>query len=117
MDLINNIVAQTHGLPDSLNGPISDSLVGVCEVRSEFGHFTLFYLCIIYDQMRGRISHLSTLTKRFAAVLRRCDVESFLSIGRVYPEIAPMEKRIDRHIDLLKREAFRELECVSDVSK
>lgn len=67
--------------------------------------------------MRGRIAHLSTLAKRFAAVLRRCDVESFLGIGRVYPEIAPIEKRIDMHIDLLKREEFRELECVSDVSK
>ncbi|KAF8518210.1 dynactin [Gautieria morchelliformis] len=97
-DLINNVVAQTHGLPDSLNGPVSESLVGVCE-------------------MRGRISHLSTLAKRFAAVLRRCDVGSFLGIGRVYPEIAPIEKRIDMHIDLLKREEFRELECVSDVSK
>lgn len=67
--------------------------------------------------MRGRISHLSTLAKRFAAVLRRCDVDSFLGIGRVHPEIAPIEKRIDMHIDLLKREEFRELECVSDVSK
>ncbi|KAF8526013.1 dynein associated protein-domain-containing protein [Hysterangium stoloniferum] len=97
-DLINNVVAHAHGLPDSLNGPVSESLVGVCE-------------------MRGRISHLSTLAKRFAAVLRRCDVESFLGIGRVYQEIAPIEKRMDMHIDLLKREEFRELECVSDVSK
>src|SRR5947209_16390621 len=68
-------------------------------------------------QMRGRISGLSTLCKRFAAVLRRCDVESFLNIGRIYPEIAPMEKRIDMHIDLLRRDEFREMECVSDVIK
>lgn len=67
--------------------------------------------------MRGRISGLSTLCKRFAAVLRRCDVESFLNIGRLYPEIAPMEKRIDMHIDLLRRDEFREMECVSDVVK
>ena len=33
-DLINSVVAQTHGLPDSLNGPVSESLVGVCEVSS-----------------------------------------------------------------------------------
>jgi len=67
--------------------------------------------------MRGRISHLSTLAKRFAAVMRRCDVETFLNAGRIYAEIAPMEKRIDIHIDLLKREEFRTLECVSDVTK
>ncbi|KIJ51351.1 hypothetical protein M422DRAFT_26769 [Sphaerobolus stellatus SS14] len=97
-DLINVVVGQTYGLPDSLNGPVSDSLVGVCE-------------------MRGRISHLSTLAKRFAAVMRRCDVETFLNAGRIYAEIAPMEKRIDIHIDLLKREEFRTLECVSDVTK
>lgn len=67
--------------------------------------------------MRGRIAGLSTLCKRFAAILRRCDVESFLSIGRIYPEIAPLEKRIDMHVDLLRRDAFREMECVSDVVK
>jgi dynactin 1 len=67
--------------------------------------------------MRSRLSGLSTLCKRFAAILRRCDVESFLNVGRIYQEIAPMEKRIDIHIDLLRRDEFREMECVSDVIK
>jgi dynactin 1 len=67
--------------------------------------------------MRGRLSGLSILCKRFAAILRRCDVESFLNIGRIYPEIAPLEKRVDIHIDLLRRDEFREMECVSDVVK
>ena len=67
--------------------------------------------------MRGRLSSLSTLCKRFASVLRRCDVDSFLNIGRLYQEIAPMEKRIDMHINLLRREEFREMECVSDIVK
>ncbi|OSD01208.1 dynactin [Trametes coccinea BRFM310] len=98
VDLINSVVAQMHNLPESLNGPVSDVLVGICE-------------------MRGRLSSLSTTCKRFAAILRKCDVEAFLNIGRIYPEIAPMEKRIDMHIDLLRREEFRELECVSDAAK
>ena len=67
--------------------------------------------------MRGRLSTLSITCLRFAAILRRCDVESFLNIGRIFPEISPMEKRIDMHIDLLRREEFRELECVSDAAK
>ena len=67
--------------------------------------------------MRGRLSSLSTTCKRFASILRRCDVESFLNIGRIYPEIAPMEKRIDMHIDLLRREEFRDAECVTDAAK
>ncbi|KAF8971830.1 dynactin [Flammula alnicola] len=97
-DLINNVVAQIHNLPEALNGDVSEVLVGVCEMRS-------------------RISGLSTLCKRFAAVLRRCDVETFLNIGRLYPEIAPLEKRIDMHIDLLRRDEFRDMECVSDIVK
>ena len=67
--------------------------------------------------MRGRLSHLSTTCKRFAAIMRKCDVESFLNAGRIYVDVAPMEKRIDMHIDLLRREEFRELECVSDAAK
>ncbi|KAK0466245.1 dynactin [Desarmillaria tabescens] len=97
-DLINTVVAQAHGLPESLNGPGSDVLVGICDLR-------------------GRISAVSILCKRFAAILRKCDVETFLNKGRIYPEIAPMEKRIDMHIDLLRRDAFREMECASDIEK
>ncbi|KAJ7449516.1 dynactin [Mycena latifolia] len=70
-----------------------------------------------HPRCAGRISALSTLCKRFAAVMRRCDVESFLNIGRLYQEIAPMEKRLDMHVDLLRRDEFREMECVSDVVK
>ncbi len=67
--------------------------------------------------MRSRIATLSTLCRRFSAVLRRCDVDSFLSMGRLYPEILPMEKRIDMHLNLLRRDEFREMECVSDIVK
>jgi dynactin 1 len=67
--------------------------------------------------MRGAIAVLSTLCKRFAAILRCCDVESFINIGRLFPEIAPLEKRIDMHIDLLSRDEFREMECTSDINK
>ncbi|KAH7106785.1 dynein associated protein-domain-containing protein [Auriculariales sp. MPI-PUGE-AT-0066] len=97
-DLINNIVGQIHSLPESLNGTVTENLAMVCE-------------------MRGRICNMSTLAKRFAAVLRRCDAASFLDIGRIYAEVLPMEKRIDMHIDLLKRDEFREFECQTDVHK
>ncbi|KAH7886311.1 dynein associated protein-domain-containing protein [Phlebopus sp. FC_14] len=97
-DLINTIVGQAHGLPEALNGDVSETLVGICE-------------------MRGRAASLSTLCKRFSAILRRCDPVSFLNIGRIFPEIAPMEKRIDMHVDLLRRDEFREMEFVSDVLK
>lgn len=97
-DLINSVTARAHNLPESLNGQVSETLVGVCE-------------------MRGAIAVLSTLCKRFAAVIRHCDVESFISIGRLFQEIAPLERRIDMHIDLLRRDEFREMECTSDINK
>ncbi|KAG9015752.1 hypothetical protein FRB93_012317 [Tulasnella sp. JGI-2019a] len=98
LDLINSIVASQYGLPDSINGTVSEKLVGICD-------------------MRGRIAHLAALCKRSAAVLRYSDPEMFLSSGQVYPEIAPLEKRVDIHINLLAREEFREYECMHDVAK
>jgi dynactin 1 len=97
-ELINAVVATAHGLPDALAGAVHDALVGVAE-------------------MRGAIAALAVVCRRFAAILRRCDVESFLSIGRLFAEIAPMERRLDLHIDLLRREEFRDRECVVDINK
>ena len=97
-ELINMVIAQVHGLPDILNGSVTDTLVGVTELRVSIGS-------------------LAVSCRRFAAVLKRCDAESFLNAGRLYPELAPMERRVDMHIDLLRREEFRELECVSDAAK
>ena len=34
-DLINTVVASQYGLPESLNGIISDQLVGVCDVSTD----------------------------------------------------------------------------------
>jgi dynactin 1 len=45
------------------------------------------------------------------------DIETFLNVGRLYLEISPLEKRIDMHIDLLRRDEFNVLECVDDISK
>lgn len=67
--------------------------------------------------MRGRLSSLSIICQRFAAVFCRCDVESFLNAGRMYADVAPLEKRIDMHIELLRRDEFRAYECVSDAAK
>ena len=47
-DLVNIVIAQTHGLPDSLNGSVSDMLVGVCEVC----------LSTFPIRLRGRYEHV-----------------------------------------------------------
>ncbi|KAJ3860138.1 dynein associated protein-domain-containing protein [Lentinula novae-zelandiae] len=97
-DIINRVVAQTHGLPEALDLVVTELLVGVCE-------------------MRGRLSVLSTLCKRLSAILRRCSPELWISVGRLYEELKPLEKRMDIHVELLGRDEFRERECVSDVIK
>ena len=117
-DLINSIVAQSHGLPDALNGDVNESLVRICEVRYvvQFLNFQITQpICDM--QLRARVSTMSTICKRFVSVMRRCDVELFLNIGRVYTDISHFEKRIDMHIDLLSRDEFRDAECVNDVQK
>jgi len=55
MELVNSVVGQIYGLPDVLGGTVSGELVGVCE-------------------MRGRLSSFSILCKRFATIMRHCDV-------------------------------------------
>ncbi|CAE6385420.1 unnamed protein product [Rhizoctonia solani] len=97
-ELVANVVGSSHGLPESLAGSVPESLVGVCE-------------------MRGRMHHLACLCKRFASVLRKCDVNTFHAVGRLFPDLSPMEKRLDMHVDLLRRDEFRIMECVSDVAK
>lgn len=34
IDLINTVVGQAHGLPESLNGDVSETVVGICEVST-----------------------------------------------------------------------------------
>jgi dynactin 1 len=67
--------------------------------------------------MRGLAAHVSTLCKRFTAVLRRCDGAFYINVGKLFPEIAPMEKRLDLYIDTLRREEFRFFECGNDIQK
>jgi dynactin 1 len=67
--------------------------------------------------MRNNLNTLSTLCKRFGSTIRYCDADSFLSLARLTPDLLPLEKRLDMHIDLLRRDMFNERECAEDVLK
>lgn len=97
-DLLNSITAEKYSLPEALNEPVTEALIGICE-------------------MRGHIAHLSVMCKRFASMLGRCDPQTFLNIGRIYADINPLEKRLDIHIERLKKDEFGSLDCVTDVTK
>jgi len=47
-DLINNVVAQIHNLPEALNADVSEVLVGVCEVWTSYLLPFLFGLLLTY---------------------------------------------------------------------
>ncbi|KAF8758986.1 Dynein associated protein [Rhizoctonia solani] len=49
----------------------------------------------------------------FVSVLRKCDVNTFHAVGRLFPDLSPMEKRLDMHVDLLKRDEFRIMEVLA----
>lgn len=61
--------------------------------------------------MRGLLSGASTFCRRFAAVLKRCDGETFLKKGAVYARVAHFEEGIDKHIDALRRDELVFKEC------
>ena len=70
-DLINIITAQAHNLPESLNGSVSETLVGVCEVAYNTMPVGMWSLIIRLDEgcHRGAFNALQTF-RRHPSVLR-----------------------------------------------
>ena len=58
VDLINTVVTQAHGLPDALNGPVSEAVIGICEVSPFVFHITLL---IRFIDERPRLSPVNAL--------------------------------------------------------
>ncbi|WOO77325.1 Dynactin, isoform [Vanrija pseudolonga] len=96
IDMLANAVSQMHGLPAALQDVHSERLVGVCELR-------------------GKLRQFATLNRRFAAVMRRTDPEDYVSFGRVVPEVAGVEGKVDAWIGLVKSEEFNEGDCVREL--
>lgn len=67
------------------------------------------------SQTRVKLAHFSSLNKRFAAQLKRCEPDVFIKMGQVYREVAPTEKRIDAFIEALRREELREIDCGREI--
>jgi dynactin 1 len=70
-DLINMITAQAHNLPESLNGSVSETLVGVCEVAYDATLIGMWPLIIRLDEgcHRGALNALQTF-RRHPSLLR-----------------------------------------------
>lgn len=97
--LLISAIDQSNGLSDNaFPEVVSDDLVQVCVARTKLARFMI-------------------LAQRFGANLQRCDAATFVRMGKVYPELAGIEKRLDSFIDLSKRGELKELECASEVER
>ena len=61
VDLINTVVTQAHGLPNALTGPVSEALVGICEVSPFVFHITLLIRSIDETPCVWPVSSLQAL--------------------------------------------------------
>lgn len=93
-DLLKAVVEGHHDLAGALSlaGKIPENLIEICRMRRSLAHF-------------------AAVSRQIAAVLQLAPVEVFLRGGRMYRELAGVEKRIDSFIEALRKEELREVEC------
>ncbi|GAA5897736.1 hypothetical protein JCM8208_000245 [Rhodotorula glutinis] len=96
VDLVNSFIEQSHSVSEALDDVVPEELGRICEARAKLAHF-------------------AALNKRFAAHLQRCPPDVFLKMGRVYREVAGIERRVDSFIEALRKEELRESECGKEV--
>ncbi len=98
VDLLSSVIASSHGMPAALHHARSEALVGACELR-------------------GKLRHFGVLNKRFAGVLERCSPDEWVAYGRVLPEMAGVEGRVDGWLVAVREETFSEMECAKELAK
>lgn len=55
------------------------------------------------------------MNRRFAATLKRCPPEVFVTMGGAHREVASTEKRIDAYVEALRKEDLNEMACAKDL--
>ncbi|KAJ1920802.1 hypothetical protein H4219_001038 [Mycoemilia scoparia] len=68
-------------------------------------------------EARYRLTELQGLSDKFAAYLSTCSPQEFAKLGFIYHDITGIERRLNGHIDLLRGEEFRPVDCIADVEK
>lgn len=98
-EILLRAIDAVHGLSDgAFPDTLPDTLVPVCEARTKLARFMV-------------------LCRRFTVNLQRCDPPTFVKMGRVYVELAGMEKRIDAFIELAKKSELREADAGAEVER
>ena len=99
-DIITSTISQNHSIPASLHAdnPASSPLVGICELR-------------------GKLRDFSNLNKRFAAILKRCGADDWVSFGKVLGELGGVESRVDGWIGMVRNDDFNEKDCARELAR
>ncbi|WVQ65710.1 uncharacterized protein L199_003888 [Kwoniella botswanensis] len=97
VDMLISIIAQIHGLPNSLHNATSETLVGLCELK-------------------GKLRHFSGLNKRFYGIIKRCSPEDWLVFGKLLNELGGVESRVDGWLNNVKNDEFNESDCARELS-
>lgn len=96
VDLLINTISALHSLPSSLQAATSEALVGICELR-------------------GKLSHFSTLNKRFSGVMSRCSPTEWVAYGKTLVEVGGVEHKVDGWIAAIRKDEFNEGNCAGEL--
>ena len=96
VDTLISTISTLHGLPGSLQTATSEALVGICELR-------------------GKLRTFSTLNHRFSGMMSRSGPDEWVEYGKILPETAGVEPRVDGWITQLKNDEFNQGDCARDL--
>jgi dynactin 1 len=100
VEILSSTVSQRYGLPSALHAdnPSSQPLVGACELK-------------------GRLRDFSNLSKRFSAIMTRCQADEWVGYGKVLTELGGVEGKVNGWITSIKSDDFNEKECARELAK
>jgi dynactin 1 len=68
-------------------------------------------------ELRGKLRDFSNLNKRFAAIVKRCGADDWVSFGKVLGELGGVESRVDGWIGMVRNDDFNEKECARELAR
>ncbi|PWN36696.1 uncharacterized protein FA14DRAFT_128921, partial [Meira miltonrushii] len=94
-EVIKTVVESSTDIAGSLVGVIDERLITICRMRHSLAHFI-------------------ASSRQISALVQLASIPTFLKSGRMFKELVSIERTIDQHIDLLRREELKEDDCAKD---
>lgn len=94
-EVIKTVVESSTDIAGSLVGVIDERLITICRMRHSLAHFI-------------------ASSRQISALVQLASIPTFLKSGRMFKELVSIERTIDQHIDLLRREELKEEDCAKD---